>query len=120
MYTIAPAHQDGHVRRVHQTELKSALRREELDVQPVSPVHKVEDSVPVAVMSDSEEESMMVVLEGSKRREPGMQRPATEKTVKNKYHRLLLTYAAVLKALLASILTHIGCHIGHQHKKGRV
>ena len=50
------------VRRLHWTELRSALRREELDVQPVSPVYKVDDSVPIAAMSDSEE-SMMVVFE---------------------------------------------------------
>lgn len=68
VYTVAPVHQDGPVRRVHRTELKSALRTEELDVQPAGPSHQWSDSEPVALAtSDSEEESIMLLHEDAER-----------------------------------------------------
>lgn len=68
VYTIAPAHQDGPLRRVQRTELRRAPRREEPDAQQVSPPYDTDDSDPdVAAMSDSEE-SMILVFEDDGRK----------------------------------------------------
>lgn len=76
VYTIVPAHRDGPVRRVHRGELRRAPSREESDIQPVSPVHRVDDSVlAVAAMSDSEEESMLLVVEDDGRRDSVVRTP---------------------------------------------
>ncbi|KAJ8341831.1 hypothetical protein SKAU_G00341220 [Synaphobranchus kaupii] len=79
VYTIVPAHQDGPVHRVHWMELRRAPRGEELDAQPGSPLHNVDDSVSaIAAMSDSKEESMMLVLEDDERTDPVVRTPGIE------------------------------------------
>ena len=78
VYAITPAHQEGPIRRVHRAELRRAPQREALEVPLLRPRHEVADVAPTITAESDSEESIVLVLEDDRRRDPSARVPGPD------------------------------------------